>query len=101
MQNGQNEQPLTSDELFGVSKKLTRELEQLPLHSHAAVLKQMQVAMEHRNLTMQREEVVRQQRVQEQQVENQRAAIELQRRQFEANEAQKLRGEIAAVETTQ
>jgi hypothetical protein len=101
MQTTGNEQALTTDELFGVSKKFTRELEQLALHSHGAVLKQMQVAFEHRNLTMQREEVVRQQRMQEQQVENQRAAIDLQRRQFEAAEAQKMRDGITAVETTQ
>ncbi len=92
-------QPLTSDELSGISKKYTRELDALPLHSHGAVLKMMQVAYEHRNITMQREEALRQQRLQEMHIENQRREIEFRQKQWEAEQAEKLREQIAAQPT--
>ena len=63
----QNEgQPLSSEELYGTAKKWTRELEQLPLHSHGAVIQALNIAFEHRNLSMKREEALRVQRLQEQ-----------------------------------
>lgn len=89
-------QPLTGEELYGTAKKWTRELEQLPLHSHGAVIQAMQIAYEHRNLTMKREEVLRQQRMQEQQLENQRRAIELQEKMQQQRDADNLRQTAAA-----
>lgn len=87
-------QPLTSEELYGTAKKWTRELEQLPLHSHGAVIQAMNIAFEHRNMTMKREEVLRQQRLQEQQVENQRRAIELQEKRQQTADAEAMRNAV-------
>ena len=90
----QNEaQPLSSEELYGTAKKWTRELEQLPLHSHGAVIQALNIAFEHRNLSMKREEALRMQRLQEAQIDNQRRAIEMQERQQQARDAEAMRQE--------
>lgn len=87
-------QPLSSEELYGTAKKWTRELEQLPLHSHGAVIQAMNIAFEHRNMTMKREEQMRVARLQEAQVDNQRRAIELQERQQQMRDADEMRAAL-------
>jgi len=42
-----------SSTLFGVAKKLTKELEELPLHTHAAVISLMNSALQHRQIALQ------------------------------------------------
>ena len=48
-----NQQEITSDELFGIAKKVNRELETLPLHTHSAIVNMITTGMQHRQLAMQ------------------------------------------------
>lgn len=49
-----------TEELYGIAKKMTLELEKLPLHSHAAIVTMMKTGLEHRNIELQNEHAIKQ-----------------------------------------
>lgn len=74
---------LKSDELYGVAKKINRELEDLPLHQHSAVVELVRVGMQVRAIGFERAEKEqqmaqrdRQLQLQEQQLKLAQAAAE-------------------------
>lgn len=44
-----------TEQVYGIAKKFTLELEKLPLHSHAAIVGMMQMMCEHRKIVLQNE----------------------------------------------
>ena len=58
--------PLNSAEMFGTAKKINNDLEQLPLHTHGALVNLLTTAFQHRQVGMQREDALQKQRQQEQ-----------------------------------
>ncbi len=84
-----NETPLSSAELFGMSKRINNELEELPIQTHSALLQMLNVGLQHRNLCEQRKEKLRQDAMQQQALDNQSKAIQLEqdRRNQAADEA--------------
>lgn len=78
-------QEIKSDEVFGIAKKMNRELEALPLHTHSAIAELVKVGVQHRNLAMQhasqQEQKSQQERVlaiQEHQIQMQKDAAQKQ-----------------------
>jgi hypothetical protein len=59
------QQQLSSDEMYGIAKKINRELEQFPMHTHSAIVEMVRVGMQHRNLGMQADVQAKQQEQQE------------------------------------
>ncbi len=46
------QQEISSEEMFGISKRINKELEVLPLHTHLAIIQMVKVGSEHRNKAM-------------------------------------------------
>jgi hypothetical protein len=46
-------QELAPEELYGIAKRIDRELEALPLHTHSAICEMVRCGMQHRQLAMQ------------------------------------------------
>lgn len=79
------QQELSADEMYGISKKINRELEVFPLYTHSAIVQMVKVGVEHRNLAMQaanhHEQKAQQERVlaiQEHQIQMQKDAAQKQ-----------------------
>jgi hypothetical protein len=79
------QQEITNDEMYGITKKISRELEALPLHTHHAIVELLKVGKDHRNLAMQfanqQEQKTQQERVlaiQEAQIQMQKEAAQKQ-----------------------
>jgi len=53
-------QDLTQDEMFGIAKKISRELSEYPLHTHGALIQLVNIGFEHRKIAMQRADKERQ-----------------------------------------
>ena len=70
-------QEMRTEELFGIAKKWSLELEQLPLHQHSAAVELLKTAMQSRAIGLQRAEHEAQMELQRQAVENQRQLLEL------------------------
>lgn len=82
------------DELFGIAKKMNRELEELPLHTHSAIVEALRLSMQHRQIAMQRAE-------HEAQIERQNKQIEIQQNQLklaQAADERAARAELKAAE---
>ena len=47
------QQEITSEEMYGIAKRVNRELEVFPMHTHSAICEMIRVGMQHRNLAMQ------------------------------------------------
>jgi hypothetical protein len=47
------QQNLSSNEMYGIAKRINNELEEFPMHTHSAIVEMVRVGMQHRNLTMQ------------------------------------------------
>jgi hypothetical protein len=75
------QQQLSSDEMYGIAKKINRELEQFPMHTHSAIVEMVRVGMQHRNLGMQAD-------VQAKQQEQQERMLKMQEQQQQAQLAQ-------------
>lgn len=75
------------DELLGIAKKMNRELEELPLHSHSAIVEALRVCMQHRQIAMQRAEHERQVEMQQRELDQREEALKLERRQVELAQA--------------
>lgn len=84
-----SETPLTSAELFGMSKRINNELEELPIQTHSALLQLLNVALQHRNLCEQRKEKLAQDARQQQALDNQSAMVKMQQQQMERQEQEK------------
>jgi ribosomal protein L24 len=59
-------QDLLQDEMFGIAKKMSRELAEYPLHTNGALIQLINIAFEHRKLTQQRAEKLANDKMQEQ-----------------------------------
>jgi hypothetical protein len=46
------QQEITSQELYGIAKRINSELEALPLHTHSAVVEMLTIGKDHRNLVL-------------------------------------------------
>lgn len=78
--------PLNSAEMFGTAKKINNDLEQLPLHTHGALVNLLTTAFQHRQVGMQREDALQKQRQQEQMLALQERQMALaEKRQQEAD----------------
>ena len=71
------EQQLTPDEMYGIAKKINRDLEQFPMHTHSAMVEMIRVGMQHRNLALQAAEQQHQKEQQERvlKIQEQQAAL--------------------------
>jgi hypothetical protein len=47
------QQELSSEEIYGIAKRINKELEVTPMHTHSAICEMIRVGMQHRNLAMQ------------------------------------------------
>lgn len=59
------QQQLSSNEMYGIAKKINNELEQFPMHTQSAIVEMVRVGMQHRNLAQQAELQAAQQAQQE------------------------------------
>jgi hypothetical protein len=74
-------QELQTEELYGVAKKMSLQMRDLPLHTHGALIQMINVDFEHRKLGMQRAEKLAQEERQERALKLQEQQMELMRRQ--------------------
>ena len=81
---------LSSAEMYGTAKKITNDLEDLPLHTHGAMIQLINIAYEHRKLGMAREEKLRQEAVQERQLAMQEQMMQMQRERQQKADAEAL-----------
>lgn len=44
------QQELSSEEMYGISKRINKELEIFPLHTHSAICEMVKVGLQHRQL---------------------------------------------------
>jgi hypothetical protein len=72
---GQTE--VKGDELFGIAKKFNRELEELPLHTHSAIVEALRISVQHRQIAMQRAEHEAEMERRNQQIELQKKQVDL------------------------
>lgn len=68
---------ITSDEMYGIAKKFNQQMEELPMHTHSAIIELIRVGMQHRNLAMQKADKDRNDAMQQQALNNQTQQIEL------------------------
>lgn len=81
---------MTSAEMFGTAKKINNDLEQLPLHTHGAVVSMLTTAFQHRQVGMQREDAMQKQR-------EQQRMLDLQERQMALAEERQRSADARAV----
>lgn len=79
---------MSSAEMFGTAKKFNHDLEQLPLHTHGAIVSLLNNAFQHRQVAMQHEEKLRQQSMQERQMALAESQLALQRERQQAADAE-------------
>lgn len=89
---------LSSAEMYGTAKKINNDLEQLPLHTHGAMIQLLNIAFEHRKLAMAREEKLRQDALQERQMKFQEEMMQRQREAAQRADAEAL---VKAAQPTQ
>lgn len=89
-ESNDNSPAMSSDEMYGLAKKMNRDLEQLPLHTHGAIIQLVNIAFEHRKLAMQRAE-------KEKQEAQQAKVIEFQERQTKILEERQRRADADAL----
>jgi len=65
----------SSDELYGIAKRINRELDGLQIHSHGAIVEMVKVGFEHRNMGLKKA-------FQDQQVAQQERALKMQEQQM-------------------
>lgn len=83
-------QELSPSELYGISKRIDAELEQLPMHTHSAIVEMVRVGMQHRNLAMQAA-------AQEAQKDQQERALQMQQQMLDAQQKQADRAAIEKI----
>lgn len=81
---------MRSAELYGTAKKITNELEELPLHTHGAMIQLLNIAYEHRRIGAQHAEKLRQDALQERQVAVQEQMVRFQQQQAQKADAEAL-----------
>jgi hypothetical protein len=79
------EQEVPVEELYGIARRVTLELNKLPIHQHSAVTEMINVGIQVRNISMQRQEKLRQD---EEQHELKLRQIAMQERQLGSAEEQ-------------
>jgi hypothetical protein len=92
---------MRSAELYGTAKKITNDLEDLPLHSHGAMIQLLNIAYEHRRLGAQHAEKLRQDALEERQTAVQEQMIRSRQEQQQKADAENLMKNAVAQETTQ
>lgn len=58
--------------MYGIAKKFNKEMEDLPIYTHSAVVEMIRVGMQHRDLKMQAEDRARKEAFHAEQAEQQR-----------------------------
>ena len=79
-------QALTTEELYGVAKKMSLQMRDLPLHTHGALIQMINVDFEHRKLDVQRAEKLAADERQERALKIQEEQLEFARRLQTAHE---------------
>jgi hypothetical protein len=74
-------QELSSEELYGIAKRINKELEAFPMHTHSAILEMARVGMQHRNLAMQAQNNAEQKEQQDRVLAIQEHQVRMQREQ--------------------
>lgn len=78
---------MTTEELYGVAKKMSLQMRDLPLHTHGALIQMINVDFEHRKLDLQRAEKLAADERQERALKIQEEQLEFAWRQQTAHEA--------------
>lgn len=94
------QQELSSDEMYGIAKKINRELEQLPMHTHSAICELVRVGMQHRNLAMQAAAQAAQSEQQSKALKIREQELQLMTMQAQRAESTAIRAQVAEVEAT-
>lgn len=79
------------EQIFGTAKRMTLELNKLPLHSHAATVAMMQMMVEHRKIELQNQHTLAQQKAQQEAMDEARQRHAQAQVQREADEAARKR----------
>lgn len=82
-----NQQELSSDEMYGIGKRINRELEAFPLHTHGAIMQMVTVGFQHRNEVMKHAHMQQQQDAQERILRIKEHEMDMQRQANEQNAA--------------